>query len=226
MSFSPSLFAFLSDLAEHNERDWFNNNKERYERTLKDPALSFITAFEPLLHEVSPRFEAIAKAQGGSLFRIYRDTRFGADKRPYKTHLGVHFRHEAASDAHAPGFYLHVEPGASMGGFGIWMPDSSALAKLRDAIVAEPERWAKIRADLAANGFSMHQDDSDLKRVPPGYPKDHVHQEDLRRKSFAAMLPFTDAQVTSDDFLDAYGAACRRGAPLLRFICDALGVGF
>jgi uncharacterized protein (TIGR02453 family) len=226
MSFSPKLLTFLADLAAHNDRDWFAAHKDHYEDLLKTPALSFITAFEPLLHEVSPHFQAIAKAQGGSLFRIYRDTRFGADKSPYKTHLGIHFRHEAGADAHAPGFYLHVEPGASMGGFGLWMPDNPSLARIRDAMVAQEARWADIRAGLDAAGFAMHAGEGDLKRVPAGYPKDHVHAEDLKRKSFAAMCPFTDAQVVDDDLLHTYSAACRQGAPLLRFLCEAVGVPF
>ena len=108
--FTPDLFKFLSDLADNNERDWFQANKGRYESSVKEPALDFIEEFTEPLGKISPHFEANARASGGSLFRIHRDTRFGTDKTPYKLNTGVHFRHERAKDAHAPGFYLHLQP--------------------------------------------------------------------------------------------------------------------
>ncbi|NNL65898.1 MAG: TIGR02453 family protein, partial [Myxococcales bacterium] len=116
--FRPALFAFLRELQKNNRREWFEANKSRYEDHLKDPALTFISEIGPRLAKVSPHFNAIPKATGGSLFRIYRDTRFSKDKTPYKTHLGIQFRHKQAKDVHAQGFYLHVEPGGSsaMGG--------------------------------------------------------------------------------------------------------------
>ncbi|MCH7945702.1 MAG: TIGR02453 family protein, partial [Armatimonadetes bacterium] len=106
----PELLKFLSDLKKNNNRQWFQKNKDRYESDVREPLLKFIEAFEPRLHKISPHFIADARKTGGSLFRIYRDTRFSHDKRPYKTHAGVQFRHERAKDVHAPGFYLHIEP--------------------------------------------------------------------------------------------------------------------
>ncbi|MGA7097163.1 MAG: TIGR02453 family protein, partial [Acidimicrobiia bacterium] len=108
--FQPALFRFLRDLAANNNREWFEANRERYAETVQEPALAFIADFAPRLEKISPCFRADAKVQGGSLFRIYRDTRFSADKTPYKTNTGVHFRHDRFKDAHAPGYYLHLQP--------------------------------------------------------------------------------------------------------------------
>src|SRR5919109_5296747 len=140
-SFGPELFSFLADLRANNDRDWFAANRDRYEEHLLEPALAFINAFAPRLEKISPHFRADARPSGGSLFRINRDTRFSKDKSPYKTNLGIHFRHERARDAHAPGYYLHIGPGEVFGGAGIWHPDSGAATKIREAIVEDPERW-------------------------------------------------------------------------------------
>ena len=101
---TPALFEFLRDLKASNERQWFEANKERYRTEVRDPVLDFIVAFAQPLKKISPHFLADPRANGGSLFRIYRDTRFSKDKTPYKTNVGAHFRHAAGKDAHAPGF--------------------------------------------------------------------------------------------------------------------------
>ena len=145
--FTPETFRFLDDLSANNDRDWFQANKARYEGDVKEPALRFIADFAPHLQEISPHFRADPRANGGSLFRIYRDTRFSKDKIPYKTHTGIHFRHESAKDAHTPGFYLHIEPGGSFVGCGIWRPGSPTLTMIRQAITDDPDAWAQARDD-------------------------------------------------------------------------------
>lgn len=108
--FQPELFDFLRQLKRHNNREWFVKNKARYQSFAVEPATEFINGFAPHLEALSPHFVADARATRGSLFRIYRDTRFAADKTPHKTHIGIHFSHEVGKDAHAPLFYLHLEP--------------------------------------------------------------------------------------------------------------------
>lgn len=118
---SPKLFRFFRDLKKNNDREWFEDNKQRYEDDVRGPLLAFIDDFAEPLYRISPHFRADARKVGGSLFRIFRDVRFSKDKTPYKTHAGVHFRHENAKDAHAPGLYLHLEPGEVFMGAGIWL---------------------------------------------------------------------------------------------------------
>ena len=108
--FDPEFFEFMADLAANNDREWFAANKERYEAEVLEPALAFIEDFSYRLREISPNFVADPRRTGGSLFRIYRDTRFAKDKTPFKTHTGMQFRHVAGKDVHAPGFYLHLDP--------------------------------------------------------------------------------------------------------------------
>src|SRR6185503_14437854 len=153
---SPDLFIFFRDLKANNTRAWFEANKSRYEQHVREPLLQFITDFGLRLAEISPHYVADARRSGGSLFRINRDIRFSKDKSPYKTAAGLHFRHEVGKDAHAPGFYLHLEPDGVFAGVGIWQPDGPALAKLRDAIVQYPERWQQASMDeMFLSAFSI-----------------------------------------------------------------------
>src|SRR5215471_7277570 len=142
--FSPEALTFLRQLKRHNDREWFAKNKARYQASIVEPALLFIGDFAPHLYEISSFFVADARSSRGSLFRIYRDTRFSVDKRPFKTHVGIHFSHASGKDAHAPVFYLHLEPDNCFAAAGVWHPDSRALTKIRMAIVgprAMGESW-------------------------------------------------------------------------------------
>ena len=138
--FSSTTFAFLRDLAANNNREWFADNKDRYVDDVQEPALEFIDDFRLRLHAISPYFLADAKTVGGSLFRIHRDTRFAKDKTPYKSNSGVQFRHEMARDAHAPGFYLHIQPRECFIGVGLWRPETKVAYQIREAIADQPGR--------------------------------------------------------------------------------------
>jgi uncharacterized protein (TIGR02453 family) len=224
-SFTRELFEFLDDLGRNNNRDWFNANKDRYEDAVKEPALAFISDFAPHLYEISPHFRADARPSGGSLFRIYRDTRFSKDKSPYKTNTGVHFRHELGKDAHAPGFYLHLSPAESFAGVGIWHPDSDTLAKIRDAIVAEPDRWISVARQPPFTDVYTFGGDA-LKRAPAGYDPEHPLIEDLKHKDFVGYVMLDGETVTGDGFLEEYARMCRVATPFTKFLCDAVGVPF
>jgi uncharacterized protein (TIGR02453 family) len=219
-SFTPALFAFLRELKAHNEREWFNANKARYESDVKEPALAFVEDFGHRLPGVAPHLIADKR----SLFRIYRDTRFAKDKTPYKTHVGIYFRHARAADAETGGLYVHLEPGSVFLGAGIWHPGTPALKRIRDAIVARPEGW---RAAVAAVAPDWRQADGEkLKRAPAGYPADHPLIEDLKRKSFAVTSKLTQRDATGRRFLDEVEARAARARPYMEFMSRALGVEY
>lgn len=221
--FGPELFAFVRELTANNDRAWFERNKGRYERDVKEPALAFISDFGPHLRAISPHFLAIPKAQGGSLFRIYRDTRFSADKSPYKTHVGLHFRHAAGADAHTPGFYLHLQPGESFVGVGLWRPDAPTLGRIREAILGAPAKWKKAKAAFE-QGFELGGDR--LKKPPKGFDPDHPLIEDLKRKDFVGAVQHGDDEVLAADFPTRFVEHCRTGAPLVEWLCGAVCVPF
>jgi uncharacterized protein (TIGR02453 family) len=221
--FDPELFEFLADLSEHNDREWFTANKGRYEAHVLEPALAFIEDFAPRLEQLSPYFKADPRKNGGSLFRIYRDTRFSKDKTPYKTNTGMHFRHARAKDAHAPGFYLHLAPGQVFCGGGIWHPDTQTATKIRQAIVAHPERWrAATREPPFSDRLYLGGDDNSLKRVPSGFDADFEFADDLRRRDYFGWAELSEKEATTPGFLDRYTELCAAAMPLVTFICDAL----
>lgn len=222
---TPELFTFLRELKDNNNREWFQANKVRYEKQVREPLLGFITDFGLRLPEISPHYTADARKSGGSLFRIYRDVRFSKDKSPYKTQAGVHFRHEAAKDAHAPGFYLHLEPSDVFVGVGIWHPDSQTLGKIRDAIVDDPERWLTTKTD---DDFSRTYElaGESLKRAPKGYDPDHPQIEDLKRKDFIGVMTYTETDACQPDFIDEFTDSCRKATPFMEFLTKAIGLSW
>jgi uncharacterized protein (TIGR02453 family) len=214
--FTPRLFKFLRDLERHNERAWFQANKGRYIAEVQQPMLRFIADFAVPLRKLAPAFEADPRPVGGSMFRIYRDTRFARDKSPYKTHAAAHFRHrQTSADVHGPGFYFHLEPGGCFIGGGLWLPEAPLLKKVRDAIAADVGGWRKLRRGVGAIEGEA------LTRPPQGYDPEHPFIDDLKRKSFFASVAFGDGEVTGAGFLDRCAEACRSVRPLMKFLTEA-----
>jgi uncharacterized protein (TIGR02453 family) len=222
-AFAPALFRFLRELRKNNDREWFLAHKETYERDVREPALRFIAAIAPALRRISPQLVADPRPSGGSLFRIHRDVRFGADKRPYKTHAGIHFRHVGAEGVHPPGFYLHLEPGDVYAGAGIWQPEGAALSDVRDAIEKSPAAW---RRAVGARDFTATWQFSgeSLVRVPRGYDPDHELAADLKRKSYLVITGFSEREACAADFPERLESAWRTSAPLMRFLTRALAL--
>lgn len=218
--FPKQTIRFLKQLSANNDRDWFAENKQRYEDEVRTPALHFIESMEPALNKVSPYFEASTKKVGGSLMRVYRDTRFGKDKTPYKTNIGIHFRHARAKDVHAPGYYLHIEPGDVFFGAGIWQPDSPTLFAVRTLMVEHPKEW-KAMKNKVLNRSDFEFAGSALKRAPKGFDPDHALIEDLRRKDYIAMCKLPASAIHAKDFDKTIGRLIKQSAPLMAFICEA-----
>jgi uncharacterized protein (TIGR02453 family) len=221
--FKSSFFKFLRELAANNDRDWFKANKSRYETLVREPLLRFITDFKPLVAKVSLHIVADPRPLGGSMFRIHRDTRFSKDKSPYKTAASAQFRHKKGRDVHAPGFYLHLEPGRVFAAAGIWRPDSKSLRRIREAMVADPTRWKRILGAKAFRDTFVLEGDS-LKRAPKGFDPDHPLIEDLRRKDFIAVRHLTQKAVCSPGFLDEFVKTCRASSDFMAFLARALGL--
>ena len=223
--FTESGFAFLKELDNNNEREWFHDNKKRYEDLIRTPALNFIDDMENDLNNISPHFLAVAKKVGGSLMRVHRDVRFSKDKSPYKTNIGIQFRHEMGRDVHAPGFYLHVEPGDCFIGAGIWRPDSDALGKIRDSIVERDKVWLDAINDKAfKKNFELSGEA--LKTAPRGYDKTHPLIADLRRKDFIAISVIDEKKVLSKNFRDYVIKRFSESESYMQFLCKSLSLRY
>lgn len=223
--FPLGLLHFLEELSRNNNKRWFDANKPRYESDVREPALAFITAMEKPLRKLSPHFRVEAKKVGGSLMRIHRDVRFGKDKTPYKTNVGIQFRHEAGKDVHAPGFYVHIDLNEVFLGAGAWRPESGALGDIRTAIAEDPKRWKRVRDGKRFRDVWDLGGES-LKRPPRGFDADHPMIDDLKRKDHIAV-----AHLTHDDLFDPgvvkhVTEAFARSKPYVGFLCEALDVPF
>jgi uncharacterized protein (TIGR02453 family) len=224
--FPEDLFGFLEELSVNNNRDWFTANKSRYRDSVVEPVADFIGAMGGRLEKISGHFVADPRTNGGSMFRIYRDTRFSKDKRPYKENVGCHFRHAAGRSAHAPGFYLHLQPGRVFAGAGVWMPDARALDRIRSAIVEKPDAWRQVISDRKLRKRFHAIEGDTLKRMPRGYADDAPHAEDLKRKSFFVTCPFEQTLALTPGFIGEVAKVYADAAPLVRFMTGALELPF
>lgn len=223
--FSRKTFTFLTQLDENNNRDWFNENKQKYEDEVREPALNFIADISGDLARISPHFNAIPKKIGGSLMRVYRDARFVKDKRPYKTNIGIQFRHEIGKDVHAPGFYVHISPEECFIGVGIWRPDGPALRKIRDRISENSKKWLTITQQKKfKHQFELAGES--LVNAPRGYAKDHPMLEDLRRKDHIAITPLKKNVVTGDQFKKEVLKSFREANDYMEFLCKSLNLNY
>ena len=223
--FSSSLFSFLKDLEANNNRDWFNARKDKYEDKIRTPALEFVRSMEDPLLNISPHFMASDKKSGGSLLRIYRDLRFGKDKRPYKNNVGIQFKHEDGKDIHAPGYYLHLANDGCFLGLGMWGPATKVLFKIRTRIVEDPKAYNKIiNAKAFKDTFELKG--TSLKRAPKGFdPNDPMIME-LRRKSFIAIKFYTKKEITQKGFKKQITKDFKTGNAFMNFLCECVEIPF
>jgi len=223
--FAKQTFSFLSSLAANNERAWFEEHKQEYEDLVRTPALDFIEGMAKDLPSISRHFRAVPKKVGGSLMRVQRNLRFSRDKTPYKTNIGMHFRHEVGKDIHAPGYYVHIEPGECFVAVGLWHPEADVLFKVREAIMKKGEAWVAARDDRNFRKHFTLEGDA-LVNAPRGYAKDHPLVEDLKRKDFIAVASLSKTEVLSGNFRLLVAERFRQAAPYMRFLCQALDLQF
>jgi uncharacterized protein (TIGR02453 family) len=223
--FGPGLLRFLGEIREHNTKAWFERHRERYEAEVREPALAFIRMMDGRLRKVSPHLRADDRKVGGSLTRIHRDVRFAKDKRPYKTNLGIQFRHEAGRDVHAPGLYVHVDADEMFLGAGMWRPEAAALRAVRNAIVDDPEGWRRVRdGKRFREAFDLAGES--LKRVPRGFDAVHPYADDLRRTDHLAMCTLKTRDALRPDLVPFVAERFARARAYLAFQAEALDLAF
>lgn len=225
MGFTSEAIQFLADLAEHNDRAWFQPRKADYERLLKEP-------MERLVVALGERFVArdipLLADPKRSPFRIYLDTRFSRDKSPYKTHVAASFGWldaagvagaEAADGPHGSGGYFNFQPGEMYVGGGMWMPEKPRLDAFRRAVLDEPGRVREALEDAGfVAWFGGANGHDELKRVPPGYPRDHPMADLFRWKDVVFGRRLSDDEVCSPDLPDRLADGYAAALPVFRFL--------
>lgn len=196
---SKNTFKFLSDLKKNNNRDWFQENKPRFEEAKQNfenfisDLIIQIARFDPLVGELVPK---------KCIFRIYRDTRFSKDKTPYKTNLGAHMVAYAEKPHDRAGYYIHLEPGNIFLAGGAYMPPSPWLKAIREKIDQNGDELKKILKSANFKKYFSEMEGEQLKTTPRDYPADHPQIELLKYKSFLAVHRVSDQDAMSDSFLN------------------------
>ncbi|TDK22473.1 DUF2461 domain-containing protein [Luteimonas aestuarii] len=224
--FTDKSLKFLRGLARHNERAWFLDHKDAYEAHVREPFQRLLADLQAPLANVSPHFHADPKTVGGSLFRIQRDTRFSGDKAPYKPWQGARLFHTRRREVPAPSFYLHLQPGGSFVGAGLWHPETDTQRRVRQFILDNPGSW-KAAAHAPALRRRFELDDSEaLVRPPRGFPSDFEFIDDLRHRNWVFWRPLDDATMTGTSLVRLLSKDLVALGPFVDYLCAALDLEF
>lgn len=211
---------FLEELTDNNVREWFDENRDRYQTAKADVAqlveqlIAGITEFDGGL---------VGTEAKKSMFRIFRDVRFSKNKAPYKTNMGAWMARDGRKSPWA-GYYLHIEPGGkSFLAGGCYMPPSPILKGIREAVDYEPEALRAIIADAAFQEKFGELEGAKLKTAPKGYDKELPHIDLLRHKSFVVSQPLSDKMLTSKNFIAHAQEVYQAMLPLNTFLNKAIG---
>jgi uncharacterized protein (TIGR02453 family) len=218
---TQSTLDFLNELKENNSREWFNANKNLFEKAKKEIE-DFVDALIPMIARVDPSIGHHTAKE--CVFRIYRDVRFSNDKSPYKTHFGAYISAATSkSDIHSyAGYYFHIEPsGESMLAGGAYMPQGPWLKGIRKEISYNSEEFKRILNNKSFRQIFGELEGEKLKKTPRDYPADHPEIELLKLKSFLAVHKCTDNEVVSPDFLEHSVEVFKTLYPLNHFLNEA-----
>lgn len=224
--FTDASLRFLRGLARHNDKAWFAEHKPQYEQHVRQPFLRLLTDLQPALAEVSEHFRADPRGQGGSLFRIYRDARFSHDKSPYKSWQGARLFHARRREVPAPSFYLHLQPGGSFVGAGIWHPEPEVQRRIRQFIFDNPGSWKAAAHDpKLLRRFELSQDEK-MVRPPRGFPADFEFLDDLKQRNWVMWRALDDATMTGPRLRQTLAADLAALGPFVDYLCAALDLEF
>jgi len=220
--FPPAALTFLADLRRHNNRRWFQAQKDIYEQSVKAPMVEVIGRIGEAFPRFAPEMVADPKI---SFYRIYRDTRFSPDKSPYKTHAAAVFPVRGLPKNSGPGLYFHISPEEVLIGGGIYMPDPPVLRAVRERIAASPREFRSIVESPRFRKAFSELEGEQLKTMPKGFSADHSAAKYLRYKQFLFGKVFSPKLATSSRFLPTLLDCFKEGMPLIRFLAAAIPKG-
>ena len=210
------ILQFLSELKVNNNREWFAENKARYDQARTE----FEKMCKELITELSTFDEDLKHVEVKEcVFRIYRDTRFSNDKTPYKTHFGIYVASSGGRKSQRAGYYLHIDPAGSFISTGVWCPDSTMLKALRQSVYDNIEELNEIRSNPEfSQYFTRFFEEDKLKTVPRGFPKDFPEAELLKLKHYLVDYQLDETILHASDFVAQVGAIAKCAYPFNRFL--------
>lgn len=216
---NASTLTFLRTLKKNNNKEWFDTHKTQYLQA-KENIETVVGNTLKELCKIEKRFAG--QTHKDCIFRIYRDVRFSKDKTPYKSNMGASFNIGGKKAMNA-GYYLHIEPGKSFFGGGLWMPPGDILKKIRQEIDYNGKQFQKILSEKTLTKYYGElSQEYKLKTNPSGYTKDHPMIEHLKLNSFILWHDFTDKEIQSKNFTKEVAKAAKIMKPFLNFLNQAL----
>ena len=212
----PSVFSFLEDLKENNHREWFQNNKTRYQEQY-NYALQFADELLIRMKQIDT-IETISGKK--SLFRINKDIRFSKDKSPYKTNIGGALTR--ATKYLRGGYYFHIEPGNCFLGGGFWAPSPEDLKHIRLQIAADPGPLQQILSSKEFIATFGQLEGEQLKSAPKGFRKDHPAIDLINYKQFLLIKKLTDEEVQSKQYLETVVSTFQAMRPFFNYMSEIL----
>ena len=213
--FSPEAMTFLRGLERNNKREWFQPRKEIYEEQIKKPLEALVNAVNAELAEFSPRHVTPTKK---AIFRIYRDTRFSKDKKPYKTHVAATFFLQNLGKAAGPCYYFHFTPKELLIFAGVYMPEREELIAIRNLLAEQHQDFERLLSGRTLQKSMGKLQGERLSRVPKGYDKDHPAEDLIRRKQWFLENTLDGSAVTSSQMLREIVNRFRAAAPMVEFL--------
>jgi uncharacterized protein (TIGR02453 family) len=211
-----SAIEFLKTLSKNNNREWFNAHKDEYLQ-----AYQHMIDFTEALHQKMNLHDHLEENSGKkSLYRIYADTRFSKDKKPYKTHWGGRFKR--ATKKLRGGYYFHIEPGNSFVAGGFFAPNADDLKRIRQDIDLNEDAWRTVLSNkVFVKTFNTLKGEQ-VSTAPKGYSKEHSAIDLLRYKQFIIRHSFADQEVLSSDFLSKINDTFKSMRPFFDHMSEIL----
>jgi uncharacterized protein (TIGR02453 family) len=193
-----NILDFLTLLQDNNKREWFNDNKSLYEQAKSDFE-SFVNLLIVNIKDFDPDIDVNSAKE--CIFRIYKDVRFSKNKDPYKTNMGAYIV-SGGKKSELAGYYMHIEPGGSFAGGGIYCPQPDVLKKIREDIYQHADTVKDIIHEKTFKSTFPELYGEQLKTVPKGYPKDFKDADLLKFKDYTVIKSLSDKEILSNNLID------------------------
>ena len=208
----PEGLTFLRNLARHNDRAWFQPRKEIFDAELKEPMLAIVRKITDAMLDFAPNHVRPAEK---SLFRIYRDTRFSNDKRPYKTHVAAWWSHQGIQKTWGAGYYFHISPKEVIIAAGAYAPEKEQLAAIRHWLLDHHEEFRKLLKKPAVRKHFTEFEGNALTRPPKGFPCDHPAMDLVRCRQWGLSATLPGEAALKPDIANVVTRHFKLAAPIV-----------
>ena len=213
--FREEAFKFLRGLKRNNRREWFEERRDIYERELKQPMLAIVERITDAMTDFAP---AHVRPASKAMMRIYRDTRFSADKTPYKTRVAAWWTRNGMEKTSGGGYYFHVSPTEVIVAAGIYMPEREQLFAIRMQLLEHHEELRRLLHDKKLRKLMDLDSSATLTRPPKGFPADHPGIDLIRQQQWGVEASLPGEVALGKNLVPEIVKRFRLAAPVVDFL--------